>query len=233
MNNPFELLWQDDLIAKKSVLVQSLDDLEEKVYDYPKPACTKEQFLECVKNHKIEIIRDDSLYRHLRFANTECSWNQWFEIVTYPGTLVYSGDMGTYVFSRTEDMFKFFRQNELKISPTYWAEKCAAQDKHNPIEEFSPQYFKARIEEWMDESEVSDETREEVRHEVLWNADEGAETAMRSAMDFKAENGFQFSDFWEVDCNVYSYYFLWCNYAIVWAIQQYDTEKKKQTGNIW
>lgn len=209
-------------------LVQSLDDLEEKVYDYPKPVCTKEEFLRCVKDHKIEIIKDEGVYRHIKFYSSDCSWNQWFQIVTYPDTLVYSGDMGCYVFSRTEDMLTFFRQKELKINPSYWAEKCIAHDRDG-VEEFSPQYFKARIEEWMDESEVSDGTREEVKREVLWNADDGALIAMRSAIDFKSSDGFYFADFWETDCNVYTYRFLFCLYSLVWGIQQYDLQMQKSS----
>ncbi|HNC59762.1 MAG TPA: hypothetical protein PLP33_30350 [Leptospiraceae bacterium] len=202
----------------------------EKHYSYPKPLCDKEAFLEAVKKHKLNVIKDENLYRHLIFYNPECSWNQWFEIVTYPKTLVYSGDMGTYVFSRVEDMFKFFRRDDLKISPSYWAQKCTSYDRDG-IEEFSSEYFTARIEEWMDECEVSKETREEVKIEVLWKADEGDQIAMRAAMDFKAEDGFYFADFWEQDCNVYTYRFLWCLYAIVWGIQQYDNSKNLEWCN--
>jgi hypothetical protein len=71
---------------------------------------TEEVFLKDVEKHEMKVLLDNGLYRHLRFAATgQYSWNQWFEIITWPGKLAYSGDMGTYVFERIEDMFEFFR----------------------------------------------------------------------------------------------------------------------------
>lgn len=90
--------------------------------------CTEEGFLEDIKNHKLNILKDDGLYRHLVFKRpcTNCCR---FDIVTYPGYLVISGDMGCQVFSRLTDMFEFFRTDDrdfnknrsggLRINPSY------------------------------------------------------------------------------------------------------------------
>lgn len=51
---------------------------------------TEERFLKDVAKHKMEILHDAGVYRHMRFMRpgTIC---EHFEIVTYPGHLVYSG----------------------------------------------------------------------------------------------------------------------------------------------
>lgn len=72
---------------------------------------TVERFLQDVADHKMTVVMDNGVYRHLRFANSDSklAFNQWFDIVTWPGFLAYSGDMGCFVFSRLKDMFEFFR----------------------------------------------------------------------------------------------------------------------------
>ena len=48
--------------------------------------------------------------------------------------------MGTWVFSRTEDMFSFFRVHQDRpgygINPSYWAEKVIARDRHSATDEY-------------------------------------------------------------------------------------------------
>ena len=52
--------------------------------------------------------------------------------------------------------------------------------------------------------------------------DEEDELIMRKALaDFECED-FSFSDSWEIRGSSYTYHYLWCLHAIVWAIQQYD-----------
>lgn len=86
-------------------------------------------------DHVLVIAHEDGVYRHLhvRKPGTSCYG---FDIVTWPGHLAISGDMGCDVFARTLDMLKFFRpssgdylanaaerRGELPINPSYWAEK--------------------------------------------------------------------------------------------------------------
>ena len=91
--------------------------------------CTEQMFLDDVKNHQISIIKDDGLHRFIRFKRPD-STSYWFDLITWPGFLCISGDCGTYVFSRTEDMFDFFKMRDgdfnkkkdrlLNINPRYW-----------------------------------------------------------------------------------------------------------------
>jgi len=92
-------------------------------------------FVEDTKNHKLTIIKDDGVYRHLHCSSGSSCYH--FDIVTYPGHLCYSGDMGCFVFQRTKDMFEFFRSESGRINPDYWGGKLEA----GKAKEFSEECF--------------------------------------------------------------------------------------------
>jgi len=190
----------------------------------------KEQaFLADVKHHKLSIIRNDGMYRHIRFREGN-SAIMGFDLITWPGHLCYTGDMGTFVFSRVEDMFCFFRTDQsdfnfnksggLSINPRYWSEKCLAADRDG-IKEYSAEKFQKIITDILDEVEASDELREAVQSEVLDAADEGEHRAMDAAMSFQ-HHDLSFDDFWEHDLKEYTHGYIWCCYALAWGIAQYD-----------
>src|ERR1700722_10858892 len=86
--------------------------------------CTEAQFLKDVANHKMTVLLDSGIYRHVEFKKPgRC--DMWFDLITWPGCLTVRGDMGTWTFARVEDMFKFFRSNpnKLEINADYWSEK--------------------------------------------------------------------------------------------------------------
>lgn len=89
--------------------------------------CTEAVFLADVAHHQLTVLRDDGLYRHLRFSKPGSN-DMRFDVVTWPGFLAYSGDMGCFVFERLDDMLAFFRRPYtgpgLTINERYWAEKC-------------------------------------------------------------------------------------------------------------
>ena len=186
---------------------------------------TEEQFLNDTATHELQVLRDDGVNRHLRFRRpgTICMG---FDILTWPGYLCYTGDMGTYVFRRLEDMFEFFRgsrNGELRPNFGYWAEKVEAADRDG-ITVYSADIFRARINEWMDENEFSAQAREAVKDFVLPHADDGEYAARKAAYDFSAD-GHDFTDFQEANLSEYSYRFTWCCYALRWAIVQYDAAR--------
>jgi hypothetical protein len=211
--------------------------------------CTEARFLQDVAQHEMTVLRDDGLYRHIRFQKpgTGCMH---FDLITWPGYLCYTGDMGTYVFSRLRDMFDFFRTDRryaldhgrrLGINLSYWAEKVEAPDKHDGIKEFSQERFKREILEhlvgWL-RAHRWETTRDERRE--LWEAvisgvidaegDSGGYRKQVAAYDFhhkvNAELGnFYFSDIGEYDFSQYSFRFVWCCYALAWGIQKYDESK--------
>ncbi|SQC93443.1 Uncharacterised protein [Cedecea neteri] len=97
-------------------------------------------FLRDVALHTLQIHRDDGLYRHLRFKRPGTN-AYYFDIVTWPGYLTITGDMGTWTFSRVSDMFNFFMDSHFGhrasfvINPGYWSEKFeagAGRSRRNP-----------------------------------------------------------------------------------------------------
>ena len=199
------------------------------------------QFERQVANHQLTIIRDEGTYRHLSFKGPDTT-NQYFDIVTWPGTLCYNGDMGTYVFSRLTDMFEFFRggHDKYQISYGYWAEKLQAIDKPTGVSEFSPRLFKENIKDrfdsWAESLRDGDDNGEserlianvwqQVEDEVLYYADDNEYAAQQAAYDFShSAHTSLFQDFYEYDCTEYTYPFLWCCWALRWGIALYDTTK--------
>lgn len=105
-----------------------------------------ERFAKDVAGHAMTVLHDDGLYRHLRFAEPNHSF-YWFDLVTWPGSLAIRGDCGGHMFTRTRDMFEFFRRNgnDHGINPGYWAEKLP--DGARSVRKFSEDELRARVEE--------------------------------------------------------------------------------------
>ena len=202
--------------------------------------CTEEEFLREVTAHQINIASDIGFNRHIIFKNPDSS-NCWFELITWPGTLCINGDCGTYVFSRLDDMFCFFRQrngdDSLLINPHYWGEKLQAVDRFSGFMEFDENSFKERVKEHFDsfveshpELDEHNALWEEIENDVLFHSDNEHE-AYRAVSDFHHETEgsfFEFTDFFDGGgTETYTARYLWCLYAIVWGIRQYDLFKTK------
>lgn len=208
---------------------------------------TEASFLADVKQHTMAVLLDKGVYRHLQFKQNGSSV-MWFDIVTWPGFLAYSGDMGCFVFSRLKDMFEFFRTRptdrgeKLFINEGYWSEKLEAVDRCGrpcDYKEFSSERFESmvneHVDEWIEEWELTEEQaaelREEIKNEVLCASDDGEYRAHEVLRDFSFEQDghkFEFSDTWEWDLREYTFRFIWCCYALSWAIKQYDAQKETE-----
>lgn len=93
-------------------------------------AASAARFAADTRGHEMVVLRNDGLYRHLIFREPAHGF-YWFELITTPGQLVFSGDGNSYVFRRTEDMFQFFRSGIWRdgthhINPGYWSEKLTS-----------------------------------------------------------------------------------------------------------
>lgn len=203
--------------------------------------------------HQLEVLRDDGVYRHLRFRKpgTSCYG---FDIVTWPGHLAITGDMGDSMFSRLPDMFEFFRDDRkraetdsLCISSAYWAEKCVANDGDK--KEFRSELLEALVKEHFDEfvaahrddpddgKEETDpawaaELWSELESELLFTAEDGVDSAIGSLMNFEPDSDqpyaqFRFTDAWEYASSLedYTFHFLWRLYAIAHAVKAYDAQQ--------
>lgn len=195
---------------------------------------TVEVFQKNITTHGIDIERDDGIFRHIRFSKPD-SIDQSFQLTTWPGHVCISGDMGTFVFSRIPDMFNFFRgePGRLGINPGYWLEKLQSGAFNNSG--IAKQWSAAKFEEavwndfndWAEDEEdqgMIEEVRQQIQDDVIECADHEFE-AMEAIDSFDCD-AFDFADFWEHDCTDWTYHYIWCLYAIVWGVGEYDKAKE-------
>lgn len=192
-----------------------------------------DKFIRDITSHELHVIHDDGLHRHLRFNRAD-SMVMFFDIITWPGCLCYTGDMGTYVFRRLHDMFRFFRRSDgcepFKMDVGYWAEKLESVDRCDGFEKFSASKFIAELrdhvgsvtEDWPEGRRAS--LLANIENNVIKRIEEGCEDiACQLARDFEYD-GFRFDDF-EFSCREYTHRFMWCCHALQWAIATYDRSK--------
>lgn len=203
---------------------------------------SEQEFLKDVQNHVLEVIRDDGLNRHIRFRRpgTMCMH---FDLITWQGYLCYTGDMGTYVFRRLDDMFEFFRRSSkdklFQIDQRYWAEKLQAVDSScgkGITTEFDLERFKQVINgfrlHWVRDYR---ETLNKDQRRQLWEAvdDEvlqgygDEQSCLQRANEFSWQVAprhpvYRFEDLWEYRMTEYTPHFTWCCYALAWGINKYD-----------
>lgn len=193
------------------------------------------RFLRDIRSHQMTVLRDDGVYRHLSFGRPGSSLYR-YDLITWPGYLCVTGDMGTWAFSRLYDMFAFFKGGFAGgINPYYWSEKLEAGTgtaRREMCFEFDGDAFASALDEWHREW-LEDEERDTERDEDVANSirelkaagyhDEN--TAYR-AVDDSDLPGFQCFDFFEGH-RFYQYTsnFLWICYAIVWGIERYKNKK--------
>jgi len=168
---------------------------------------TEERFLQDVAGHQMFVLHEDDVYRHIRFRKPGTG-DMHFDLITWPGSLCYTGDMGTFVFERTRDMFEFFRRPErcrYSIDMRYWAEKVQAGDNSgagNGVKKFSKEKFDANVRRWLEDfikSEIEEaeglgevdlctramnDLRAEVESEVI-GADDSDVRCYDAANDFR------------------------------------------------
>lgn len=204
------------------------------------------RFAEDVSSHEMTIIRDDDAFRHIHFERPNDSAYE-FSITTWPGHLAITGDMGASVFSRTHDMFEFFRKTSTEkhpINPDYWSQKLIATDdvprkfSASLFEQIVRGGYETHIAEFSNEDgtppEWADALWAALKRDVLARGD-SLDEAINAMSEFKfscneADNDtFEFADAWECADALTDFDFrlIWRMFAIVYAIDKYDVEKKR------
>ena len=197
---------------------------------------TQDDFDKDVANWSMEALHDNGLYRHLRFRMKTGGF-RWFDIVTWPGKLVITGDCETFTFARLEDMFEFFRQGGRNINPGYWQEKiCDGRDRARG---FDWDRFRAEALAHFDEA-TEEETDTELRtaaREDLESELDDTNPDLYGAVQLLREycyrpGGYQDPAYFQFDLSDsppdgegWDFHYIWCCRAIVWAIAQYDAQK--------
>lgn len=201
-------------------------------------------------HHRLEIIRDDGVYRHLRMQRPETSC-YYYDIITWPGYLTVTGDMGTWTFSRCYDMFNFFGGWTGEINTHYWSEKleagagCSARNllaqeyDHEAfcrsLKESLSEYLEdaeddlSEDEDWDDEDDTPDSDKAKVREAVreLCRGEFSNDWEAYQAV-YEADWPERWSA-WDV-CDgltfkTYTSHFRWILFAITWAISKYHNTK--------
>ncbi len=197
---------------------------------------TQEQFQRELNGATIETLLDNGLYRHRRFRLPN-GCIRWFDIITWPDSLIITGDCETFAFERLEDMFEFFRSAGSRINPSYWQEKII--DGRDRARSFDWDRFRAEALAKFDESKIDAEdselraaAREDLEEAIdATNPDEwGAVQLLREygyTLDGQSGPSYFYFDLSESppDGMDWDYHYIWCCRAIVWAIQKYDEEK--------
>ena len=98
---------------------------------------TIQRVLKCFEKHEVTIEHEHGVHRCIHFGRPGSSTYH-FRLVTWPGHLAISGDIGDYIFTRTHDMFEFFSSASdrasmpIEINPGYWAEKVPGNYRRGP-----------------------------------------------------------------------------------------------------
>lgn len=197
------------------------------------------RFARDIAEHTMVVLHDHGQYRHLRFARPSShSWMYWFDLITVPGALIFRGDGESFVFSRSTDMFEFFRGSAYcgEPNPSYWAEKLTDGAQR------AMRYSEDRFREWVAETVAARDDLPgldaAVQSDVFDEWDISFEVNARQAVDeFKyfadADRAwdpantpdFVFDDVPEESFQDYYWWFLWACHAIVWGIGRYDASK--------
>jgi len=198
-------------------------DLQEKVLTF---------FTNDTSDHELIVLRDDDLYKHLRFKKPGTGSYR-FDLVTWPGYLCFCGDMGTLVFTRNEDMLQFFRDNpdrpNYRINPDYWSQKLCDEGGRS-VRQFDRDTFRDNILERIstDWSGLDDHTIKELTVELeqgllSWVTDPHEAYEALNDFSFDHDGGvFRFEDAYDMDHTQYEFRFLWGLYGIVKCIEAYD-----------
>jgi hypothetical protein len=205
-------------------------------------AQARKRFATETADHQMTVLKDDGLYRHLRFQKPG-TWCYGFDLVTWPGYLAVVGDCGDFVFSRTRDMVDFFSPSGGRggfedarwgINPHYWAEKLQGPGPaHQLVEVFAPAAFAARAREWL-ESYIEDhaappdrerELRQCLEDDVLCYVHDGEHAVSDALVRFAEDALGGWGDAWELSAKEWDWQYLWCCWAIVWGLGRYHAAR--------
>lgn len=211
--------------------------------EYPYVEAGK-RFARDTDKHEMQILHDNDLYRHVAFRNPDRAWNYWFDLITFPGGLVFQGDGDTYAFRRIDDMFEFFRQpGGASINPSYWSEKLVGPGRERQAtsyqQEMLVEYLNETVREAVEQepdtlSGLADAVQERVLDELI--GDESIDRQLVDGFRYWANDAdeyaypskrpdFEFHDTFDVGTHDYDWWFLWACNAIAWGIRQYDAHR--------
>ncbi len=180
-----------------------------------------EQFQNEIAKHQMIVEADDDAGNRRLFFGRPGTMIMHFRIITFADYLVYTGDMGSFIFRRQKDMFTFFRGESW--SPRYWSEKLEATDRCDGFLDFEHDHAMAGIRSHIEHLPETDRLTIESHFDDYYLTEleflEAARTCTLLPQDY-------WDDFSQWMIKVYSHRFKWCCHAIGWAISTYDKTQK-------
>lgn len=143
-------------------------------------------FCKNTENHRLRILHDDGLYRHLRMQSDNekgqpmAIW--YWDIITWPGSLAIRGDVADgYIFTRDPDMLEFFslhpdryRDDAPMIDMHYWAQKLAYEHRSTATV-YDREVFLASVRDALsNDSTDPEDLMDTARQHILTSLDEQA-----------------------------------------------------------
>src|SRR5882757_1256932 len=149
-----------------------------------------QRFAQETRAHKMKVLRNDKVYRHLRFMDPKNS-AYWFEIHTGPNFLLFRGDGDSYVFSNGDgDMFRSFRHSidkngSLHPDPGYWTQKLSSSEQaeewdSDTFQEDLAQYITDMVEQDIVPKEHEKRLRDEVESDLMYEDLHSADLAIKA-----------------------------------------------------
>lgn len=178
-------------------------------------------------DHKMTILHDQGIHRHLYFHKPGDGSNWSWHIVTWPGSLAIRGDIGrSAIFTREPDMLlDFFHGNPERISFNYWAEKTG---QYYDFREYSPAVFLREVREQL---AILKKYGSDLNHEeILESAKEVADIEDLARVWLRDSPDAAYFDtdmYWETRFDLWDEQFLFSCFAIAHAVRAYRAARKK------
>ncbi|MFE7485556.1 hypothetical protein [Streptomyces sp. NPDC057552] len=193
-------------------------------------AAVAARFARDVAGHELTVLREDGLYRHLRFETPGMRGAYAFELITWPYNLVVkTGWTFHFDIDATPDMFVLFRNTAFsgEINPHYWSEKVRAG--RDEVEGFSEDLFEQLVKQHVvDAIRNGDAPRgigAEVTRDIFeWGEIDNEVSARRTLDDFRFKD-WAFGETWEWNFQDFKPGFLHSCRAIRYGIDLWDAAK--------
>lgn len=171
----------------------------------------EDQFVRETSDHRLTVLRDEGTYRHLRCRKPGTRLWGW-DVLTWPGYLSITGDLGAWMFCRENDMLLDFFTGP--VNTGYWLEKCVAG---GPRREVSWD----RIRRHIQTDEPSADIQESEEYAALQALDGSQETGEAYRLLAQLEDMAGLVDTWDWELTVPAHHAVLALHAIKWTQQQY------------
>ena len=197
------------------------------------------RFLSDVRYHQMTVEMDQGVHRSILFKRPGSGMYH-FRLVTWPGHLAISGDVGDYIFARLPDMFDFFRyagpeyDKDDRINRSYWDEKlrsnCVSSDRYQINDKAYTEAVRSMLNSHISFMSLSDAKTVvvEAKRDDLFDPPQSHQAACDMLYGWRCPVTLKcpFHEFWDYRVTEPSFSLVWSMRAIQWGIKRYDLHKQ-------